>query len=111
MKNTIPLLSIFSVAALVMTAVPTAFAEAASNEPDKSMTAAHESFLKGDMQKASESIDKAAASVNDESEKVAASAKDGVKKAGDELANLGKRVKNGEVKSDNELKRTFARVD
>ena len=73
MKNTILPLSIISAAALTMVAIPAAVAATSSddftNEPDKSMAAAHESFLKGDMQKASASIDKAAASVKNESEK------------------------------------------
>ena len=54
------------------------------------------------MQKASAYIDNAAAGVNKDSEKVAATAKEGVKKAGEELAELGQRVKNGEVKSDDQ---------
>ena len=115
MKNKISPLWIVSAAALLMVAIPAAFAETSSSdfttEPDKSMAAAHESFLKGDMQKASASIEKAAASVKKESEKVAASAKEGLKKAGDELDKLGRRVKSGAVKSDDELKKTFAHVD
>ena len=67
MKNKISPLWIVSAAALLMVAIPAAFAETSSSdfttEPDKSMAAAHESFLKGDMQKASASIEKAAASV------------------------------------------------
>ena len=104
-----------SAAVLMMMAIPAAFAETSSSdltsESDKSMAAAHESFLKGDMKKASASIDQAAASVSKESGKVAASAKEGVKKAGDELEKLGQSVKNGAVKSDDELKKTFAHVD
>ena len=105
MKNKISLLRNVSAAALVMAASPAALAETSSSdfstEPDKSMAAAHESFLKGDMQKASASIDKAAASVNKESENVAASAKEGVKNAGDELDKLGQGVKRrGRVERD-----------
>ena len=102
MKNKIYVLN-FSAAVLMMVAIPAAFAETSSSdftsESDKSMAAAHESFLKGDMKKASASIDKAAASVSKESGKVAASAKEGVKKAGDELEKLGQSVKKrgGEV--------------
>ena len=91
--------SIVNAATLMMAAIPAAFAATSSSdfstEPDKSMAAAHESFLKGDRQKASASIDKAAASVSKESEKVAASAKEGVKKAGDDLKKLGQSVKSG----------------
>ena len=103
MKNKISSLRNFSTAVLMMVAIPAAFAETSSSdltsESDKSMAAAHESFLKGDMKKASASIDKAAASVSKESGKVAASAKEGVKKAGDELEKLGQSVKKrrGEV--------------
>ena len=115
MKNKIPFLRNVSAAALMMVAIPAAVAATSSSdfstEPDKSMAAAHESFLKGDMQKASASIDKAAASVKKESEKVDASAKEGVKQAGDELDKLGQSVKSGAVKSDDELKKTFAHVD
>ena len=42
---------------------------------------------------------------------MAASAKEGVKEAGDELDKLGQSVKSGAVKSDDELKKTFAHVD
>jgi hypothetical protein len=112
MKNAISLFGIVSVAALMMVAIPTAFAAtSSSSEPDKSMEAAHESFLKHDLQTASADIDKAAVSVKKDSEKVAAGAKDSVKKAGEDLSAFGKRVKEGEVKSDDELKKTFARVD
>lgn len=75
------------------------------------MTAAHESFLKGNMEKASASIEKAAASVKHESGQVATSAKDGVVEAGDHLAAFGQTVKSGAVKSDKELKKQFARAD
>ena len=112
MKNMISPLSIVSVAALMMAATPAAFAATlSSSEPDKSMEAAHESFLKHDMQKASADIDNAAASVKKESEKVTATAKESVRKAGEDLSALGKRVKAGKVKSDEELKKTFARAD
>ena len=115
MKNKISSLRNFIAAAVMMVAIPAASAETSSSdftsESDKSMAAAHESFLKGDMKKASESIDKAAASVSKESEKVAAGAKEGVKKAGDELKKLGQSVKSGAVKSDDDLKKTFAHVD
>jgi len=110
-KNAISPLSIVSATILIMTGIPAAIAATSPSEPDKSMAAAHESFVKGDIQKASAYIDKAAVSVKKDSEKVAASAKKSVKKAGEELEKLGQRVKNGEVKSDDELKKTFARVD
>jgi hypothetical protein len=91
------------------------FAQAASgefaNEPDKSMAAANEAFLKDNMNKAAEQIGKAAAYVKKEADKVAAGSKEGVKKAGDALAKLGGDVKQGAVKSGDDLKKTFAAVD
>jgi hypothetical protein len=111
MKNKISSLSIVSAVAFTVIAIPAALAETSASETDVSMTAAHESFVKGDIKKASASIEKAAASVKTESEKVAASAKEGVEKAGDELGKLGKSVKKGTVKSGDELKKTFAHVD
>jgi hypothetical protein len=85
--------------------------DAFTSEPDKSLAAAHESFMKKDMDKASEHIHKAAASVKKESEKVTKGSQMEMKKAGDELDKLGDGVKNGTVKSDAELKKTFAKVD
>jgi len=82
-----------------------------TTEPDKTMAAAHESFVKKDMNKAAEQVHKAAATVKKESESVAAGAKDGMRKAGAELDELGDSVKNGTVKSEAELKKTFAKVD
>ena len=82
-----------------------------SGEPDKSMAAAHESFVKGDMKKAGNDIGKASAYVKKEANQVAKDAKSGVTKAGAELDKLGKSVKAGTVKSAAELKKTFAKVD
>jgi methyl-accepting chemotaxis protein len=101
--------------ALFMIAIPVVYAQASpdvfTNEPDKTMASAHESFLKGEMNKAAEQISKAAAYVKKEADKVAKDAKEGVKKAADELDKLGQGVKKGTVKSSDELKRTFAKVD
>jgi len=55
--------------AVLMTAVPTVYAQAPgefATEPDKDMANAHESFVKGDMNKAAEHIKKAAAYVHKE---------------------------------------------
>jgi hypothetical protein len=53
--------------ATLMAALPAAYAQTSSgdftNEPDKTMASAHESFLKGEMNKATELINKAAAYV------------------------------------------------
>lgn len=82
-----------------------------SAEPDKTLAAAHESFVKKDMNQAAEHLHRAAADVKAESEKVAAGSTKGMKKAGDELDKLGDGVKNGTVKSSAELEKTFAKVD
>jgi hypothetical protein len=63
------------------------------------MAASHESFVKGDTNKSAEQIQKAAAYVKRESNEVAADAKEGVKKAADDLDGLGRDVKKGVVKS------------
>ena len=82
-----------------------------TEEPDKTMAASHASFVKGDTAKASQQIRKAATYVRNESSEVAASAKEDVEKAAASLDKLGRDVKNGTVKSGDELKKTFARVD
>jgi hypothetical protein len=82
-----------------------------SGEADKRMAAAHESFMKREMNRAAEEIAKAAAYVRKEGEKVSAGAKSGMKKAGDDLDKLGQAVKKGTVKSGDELKRAFAKID
>jgi hypothetical protein len=105
--------SAFLVAAL-MAAVPIAYAQAPSDfasEPDKSMASAHESFVKGDMNKASEHIQKAASWVRKEADKVSKDSKQGVMKAADQLSKLSGDVKKGTVKSGDQLKKTFAQVD
>jgi hypothetical protein len=77
--------------ALFVTSVSGACAQTApgdfKDEPDKSLAKAHESFVKGDMDKASEQSHKAANYVGKESDKVAADSKEGVKKAGKDTAN------------------------
>jgi len=103
------------VIAALMAALPVVWAHAAADtfttEPDKSLAAAHESFLKGDMNKASQQIHRAAAAVKKDSRTVAADSKDGMNKAGAALDKLGDDVKTGTVKSDAELKMSFAKVD
>jgi hypothetical protein len=109
-------LSPLSIATLVVS-VGATFAVAQVNpddfteEPDKTMAASHSSFVKGDTAKASQQIRKAATYVKNESREVAASAKDGVEEAAASLDKLGREVKNGTVKSGDELRKTFARVD
>jgi hypothetical protein len=103
------------ITAALWAAIPAAYAQSGAggfkSEPDKSMAAAHESFLKGDMHKSAAEIDKAASWVKKQSDKVGEDSKAGMKSAGDELDKLGEGVKTGTVKSGDELKKTFAKVD
>jgi len=102
--------------AVLMAAIPTVYAQAPSDfpaEPDKSMANAHESFVKGDMNKAAEHIQKAAAYVHKEGAKVAKDSKEGVKKAGDQLSKLegaakwsGTKLQDGTQASVDGLKKT-----
>lgn len=112
--NPIAALSRYFLTALVV-AIPAAYAEtsisAFSEEPDKSMAAAHESFIEGERVKSAADIHQAAAYVKKESEKVGADSKDAVKKSGEALDKLGDGVKDGTVKSVDELKKGFASVD
>jgi hypothetical protein len=75
------------------------------------MTSAHESFVKGDMNKASENIKKAASYLHAQEKKVAKETSAGVKKAADDLDRLSADVKKGTVKSPDELKKAFAKAD
>jgi hypothetical protein len=79
--------------------------------PDKTMAAAHQSFVRGEADKASTKLHQAATYVRSESKQVAASAKADLQKAGDALDKLGEGVKDGTVKSADDLKKTFATVD
>ena len=102
------------IVALLIAAIPTVDAQSPSDfagEPDKTMARANDSFVKGDMNKAAEHIQKAAAYVRKESDRVAKGTKEGVMKAGDQLSKLGADVKKGTVKSGDQLKKTFAQVD
>jgi hypothetical protein len=67
------------------------------------MAASHESFVKGDTNKAAEEIHNAAVYVKKGTKEVAAEARDGEKKAADELDSLGQDMKKGAVKSGDEL--------
>ena len=113
-KKSFSVLSMVIIAVL-MVAIPAVSAQTSpgdfTNEPDKTMAKAHESFVKGDINKAVEYIHKAAAYVKKEADKVAKDTKEGVKKAADDLDKLGQGVKKGTVKSSDELKKTFAKVD
>jgi hypothetical protein len=113
-KKFLSVLSMLTIATL-MAAIPAVYAQTSpgnfTNESDKAMASAHESFLKGEMNKAAEQIHKASAYVKKEADKVAKDTREGVKKAGDDLDKLGQGVKKGTVKSGDELKKTFAKVD
>jgi hypothetical protein len=91
-KNLFSILSMLIIT-LLLTGIPSLYAQTSPSdfpsEPDKTMAAAQESFVKKDTKKASEQIGKAAAYVNKEADKVAKDAKEGVKKAGDGLTKLG----------------------
>ena len=93
-KKSFSVLSMLIIAVLVA-AISAVYAQTSpgdfTNEPDKTMASAHESFLKGEMNKAAEQINKAAAYVKKEADKVAKDTKEGVKK--------------GTVKSSDELKK------
>ena len=116
MKPNISLsLCVIVVLAAMMAVSPALRAEAQpsdfTDEPDKSMAAARQSFLKGDMNEASEQIGKASADVKRQANEVAKDAKGGVTKAAAELDQLGRSVKAGSVKSADELNKSFAKVD
>lgn len=97
----------------LLATVPTAIAVSAemTDEPDKTMAAAGDSLSKGDTKKAADYLHKSAEYVHKEADKVAKSAQAGVKKAGDDLDQLGQEVGKGTVKSGDKLKQTFAKVD
>jgi hypothetical protein len=113
-KKTISGLSNLIVGVL-LAASPAVAAENASGnfttEPDKTLAAAHESFVKGDMDKAAAQIHKAADYVKKQSDNVAADSKAGFKTAGEGLDKLGDDVKKGTVKSEAALKKSFAKAD
>lgn len=82
-----------------------------TDEPDKSMAAAHEAFVKGDKNEAAADLRKASASVKKAADEVAKDAKAGVNKAAADLDKLAKGIEQGTVKSGDDLKNTFAHVD
>lgn len=90
---------------------PAAPAQLPAGETARQMAAAHASFMKNDTNRSATHIHSAAAAVKKDSEKVAESSKAAMKKAGEELDKLGDGVKNGAVKSEAELKKTFAKVE
>jgi hypothetical protein len=106
-KNALLALSIIS---LSISAVASARAQTNPDdfvtEPDKTMASSHQSFVKGDTNTAAAQIHKAATYVRNESNEVATSAKADFQKAGESLDKLGEGVKNGTVKSADELKKT-----
>ncbi|HVO83668.1 MAG TPA: hypothetical protein VMU60_04500 [Syntrophobacteria bacterium] len=113
-KVAFSLLSMLIMSSL-LAGIPAVYAQTSpadfTGEPDKTMAAAHESFVKKEMNKAAEQISGASDYVKKEANKVAKDASEGVKKAGDELSKLGQGVKNGTIKSGDELKKTYGKVD
>ena len=79
-KKYFSVLSMLSIAVLVAT-ISAVYAQTSpanfTSEPDKTMAAAHESFVKKDMNKAAEQIHKAADYVKKEADKVAKDSKEG----------------------------------
>ena len=100
---------------LLMAAIPAVYAQSSpdqfTGEPNKSLAAAHESFLKKDLNASAAQIHKASNYVKKESDQVAQDSKAGMTKAGAELDKLGAGVKAGTVKSEAEMKQTFAKVN
>jgi len=115
MKTRYPTLLNQALLTALMSVLPAAYGQISkadfTTEPDKTMAAAHESFVKGETKKAGEEIDKAADYVKKQSHHIAEGSKADMEKAGDELDKLGEGVKGGTVKSEAELKKTFAKVD
>src|SRR4030043_2392299 len=113
-KKSFSVLSMLIIVVL-MAAISAVYAQTSpgdfTNEPDKTMASAHESFLKGEMNKAAEQINKAAAYVRKEADKVAKDTREGLKKAADDLDELGQGGKKGTAKSSTEVKKTFAKGD
>jgi hypothetical protein len=101
--------------AVLLAAIPAVFAQNAADiyatQPNKSLAAAHESFLKKDLNASATECHKAAAAVKKQSSKVSADAKAGMQKAGAELDKCGDSVKAGTLKSDAEMKQCFAKVN
>src|SRR5262249_59765008 len=103
-----------SIVVVLLAGVATVYAQATGAravEPDKSMVSADEAFAKGDMSKASDQIKKAAAYLHTQEKKVAKDASAGLKKAADDLDRLSSDVKKGTVKSNDDLKKAFAKAD
>ena len=101
--------------AAIIAALPGIYAHAASGtfttEPDRTMERAHESFLKGQKDKAAADLHEAGEWVKRQSDKVSVESKARMKATGLELDKLGDGVKDGTVKTDAELKKGFAKVD
>ena len=106
--------SVSIVVVMLMAGAATAYAQATDAlavEPDKSMASDNEAFAKGDANKASDQIKKAAAYLHTQEKKVAKEASAGLKKAADDLDRLSSDVKKGAVKSADDLKKAFAKAD
>jgi len=103
------------ITATLITTLPALSAQSVTDgfkkEPDQSMAAAKESFEKGDKDKAAADLQRASRWVKKQADKVGQASSAGMKSAGTELEKLGDDVKSGSVKSGDEMKKTFAKVD
>lgn len=90
-------------------AVP--LAQGADAEPDKSLNAAHESFMKKDMKTAGADIHRAGDYIRQEGDKLGGDSKKAFHDVADETDKLAKGVENGTVKTEGELKHGFAKTE
>jgi len=92
-KKSFSISSMLIILALIAT-ILTVFAQTSpggfTNEPDKSMAKAHESFVKGEMNKAAEFIAKAATYVKKEADEVAKDTKEGAQASVEAVKKVGK---------------------
>lgn len=90
-------------------AVP--LAQGSDAEPDKSLNAAHESFMKKDMKAAGADIHKAGNYIRQEGDKVGGDSKKAFHDVADETDKLAKNVEDGMVKTEEDLKHGFAKTE
>jgi len=86
-------------------------AGSASEDPNASLEAANESFLKHDTKAAEAYIHKAGEAIRKEGAKAGAKSKEAFDKIADETDKLAKDVKSGAVKTNADLKKRFAKIN
>jgi hypothetical protein len=115
MKTKSSILSTQALMVALMAGLSVAYAQTSTadfqTQPEKSMAAAHEAFIKGDIKNACGDIAIAADYVKKQSRFMAADTKEGMDKTERELTKLRDGVEKGTVKSGDELKKTFAKAD